>query len=287
LGKAYTYLRMPIQFADLGKQTRELLTKKYDYRTEFKAVTKSRENNVKIEAGATGRTVQGYMKVFYKNKDFGKLEAEVHSNSEVGDKAKLKLNKLVDNVAVTLSASSLATVGLEASFKKDRVAANLELLHCEKSTNAGISGTVGYQDVTAGVCVDFEAPNGTVVLKDYNAGAEFRHKDVTATVKTANLRNEIALSVFHKFDQRLQWGTSLVVRPNEGFSPLLAAGVHYHLSGNASVKVKTDSNGTVAVAIEHRLKTPAIKFNVATEFDWSKSFGQPARQFGLSLVYGD
>jgi len=278
---------MPIQFADLGRQTRDLLTKKYDYKTEFKAVTKSRENHVKIEAGGSGRTVQGYMKVFYKNKDFGKLEAEVHSNSEVGDKAKIKLNKLVDNVAVTLSASSLATVGLEATFKKDKVAAQLELLHCEKSTNAGLSATVGYQDVTVGASADFEAPNRDVVLKDYNAGAEFRHKAVTATVKTANLRNEIALSVFHKLDKRLNWGTSLVVRPKEGFSPLLALGVDYTLSSVNSVKAKADSNGTLAVAIQHRLKNPALKFNIAAEYDCSKACNQRARQFGMSFVYGD
>jgi len=278
---------MPIQFADLGKQTRDLLTKKYDYRTEFKAVTKSRENNVKIEAGGSGRTVQGYMKVFYKNKDFGKLEAEVHSNSEVGDKAKIKLNKLVDNVAVTLSASSLATVGLDVSFKKDKVAANLELLHCEKSTNAGLSATVAYQDVTVGASADIEAPNGNVVLKDYNAGVEFRYKDVTTAVRTANLRNEVTLSVFHKLDKRLHWGSSLVVRPNDGFSPILALGVDYSLSAITSVKAKADSGGALAVAFEHRLKNPAIKFNVAAEYDCSKACGQPARQFGLSFVYGD
>jgi len=278
---------MPIQFADLGKQTRDLLTKKYDYKTELKAVTKSRENNVRIETGGFGRTVQGYMKVFYKNKDFGKLEAEVHSNSEVGDKAKVKLNKLVDNVTVTLSASSLATVGLETTFNKKPVAAGLELLHCEKSTNAGISATFGYQDITVGACADIEAPNGNVVLKDCNAGAEFRHKDVTATVKTANLRTEVALSVFHKLDKRLNWGTSLVVRPKEGFSPLLALGVDYRLSEANSVKAKGDSNGTFAVAVEHRLQNPALKFNLAAEYDCSRACNQPARQFGLSLVYGD
>jgi len=276
---------MPIQFADLGKQTRDLL--KYDYKTEFRAVTKSRENHVRIETGGFGRAVQGYMKFIYKNKDFGKLKAKVHSNSEVGDKAKIKLDKLVDNVAVTLSASSLAVVGLETTFAKDRVAASLELLHCEKSTNAGISATVGYQDVTVGASADFEAPNRDVVLKDYNAGAEFRHKDVTATVKTANLRNEIALSVFHKLDKRLHWGTSLIVRPKEGFSPILALGVDYSLSSANSVKAKADSNGTLAVGIEHRLKNPALKFNIAAEYDCSKACNQPARQFGMSFVYGD
>jgi len=278
---------MPIQFADLGRQTRDLLSKKYDYKTEFKAVTKSRENNVKIETGGSGRSVQGYMKVCYKNKDFGKLEAEVHSNSEVGDKAKITLNKLVDNVAVTLSASSLATVGLDVTFTKDKFAANVELLHCEKSTNVGLSATLGYQDVTGGLSADIEAPNGNVVLKDYNAGLEFRHKDVTAAVKTANLRNEVTLSVFHKLDQRLNWGTSLVVRPNDGFSPILALGVDYQLSAITSVKAKADSGGALGVAFEHRLKNPAFKFNVAAEYDCSKFCGQPARQFGMSFVYGD
>lgn len=276
---------MPIQFADLGKQTRDLL--KYDYKTEFKAVTKSRENNVKIETGGFGRAVQGYMKVFYKNKGFGKLEVEVHSNPEVGDKAKITLSKLVDNVAVTLSASSLATVDVGATFEKDNVAAKLELLHCEKSTDVGLSGTVRYEDVTLGASADFEAPNGNVVPKDYNVGAEFRHKGVTATVKTAQLRNEVGLSVFHKLDKRLNWGTSLVVRPKEGFSPVLALGVDYSLSTANSVRAKADSNGTLGVAIEHRLKNPALKFNIAAEYDCSKACNQPARQFGMSFVYGD
>jgi len=278
---------MPIQFADLGKQTRDLLTKKYDYSTELKAITKSRENNVKIETGAFGRVGSGYMKVFYKNKAFGKLQAEVHSNPEVGDKAKITLNKLVDHVGVTLSASSLGAVDLQTTFEKDRVAAGLDLLHCEKATNAGISATVGYENVTVGGSVDFEAPNGNVVLKDYNVGAEYRHKAITAAVKTANLRSEIALSVFHKLDKRLNWGTSLVLRPNEGFSPLLALGVDYSLSTVNSVKAKADSSGTVGVAIEHRLTQPALKFNIAAEYDCSKAFNQPARQFGMSFVYGD
>jgi len=275
---------MPIQFADLGKRTKDLF--KYDYKTEFKAVTKSRENNVKIETGGFGRAVQGYMKVVYKNKDFGKFQAQVHSNPEVGDKAKLKLNKLVDHVALTLSASSSGTVGLETTFAKDKLAANLELLHGEKST-AGISATARIQDVTMGASADFEAPNGDVVLKDYNVGAEFRYKQVTATAKTAHLRNEIALSLFHKLDKRLNWGTELTLRPKEGFSPLLTLGAKYYLSSANSVKAKADSGGAVAIGIEHRLKNPALKFNIAAEYDCSKPCNQPARQFGLSFVYGD
>lgn len=279
---------MPIQFADLGKQAKDLLTKKYDYKNELKAVTNSRENNVRFETGGFGRSVQSYVKVNYQNRDFGEVEAEVHSNPEVGDKAKVKLNRLVDNVAVTLSATSLAIVGLETTFERDRVAARLNLIHGEKSTNAELSGTVGYQDFTAGAAANFEAPNGSVVMKDANVGLEFRHKEVTATVKTANARNEVALSVFHKLDKRLNWGTSLVVRPHEPrLATRLALGVDYTLLPATSVKAKGDSHGIVGIAIEHRLRNPALKFNIAAEYDISKSLNQPARQFGMSFTYGD
>lgn len=278
---------MPIQFADLGKQTKDLLTKKYDYKTEFKAVTQSKENNVRIEAGASGRAVEGYMKLFYKNKDFGKLEAEVHSNTEIGDKAKIKLNKLVDNASVTLSVSSLAVVGLEAQFKKDKFAVDASVLHCEKNTAATVSATANFKDVAVGAIADFEAPNGTVVLKDANVGAEFRHKKLTAAVKTSNLRNDVTLSFFHKLDKNFRWGSSLVVRPNEGFAPILALGMDYRLGGGASFKAKGDNGGTVSVAVEHRLKDPALKFNVAAEYNIAKFCCQPARQFGFSVVYGD
>ena len=277
---------MPIQFADLGKQTKDLLTKKYDYKTEFKAVTKSKENNVKIEAGTSGRVVEGYMKLFYKNKDFGKLEAEVHSNTECGDKAKIKLNKLVDHTSLTLSASSLCTVGLNAQFAKDKFAADVTLLHCEKNTNAAVSATANYKDVTVGALADFEAPNGTVVLKDANVGAEFKYKKLTATAKTANLRNEVALSVFHKFNKQMHWGSSVVVRPQEGFSPIVALGLAYKLGGAASFKAKGDNSGNIAVAVEHQLKEPALRFNLAAEYNIAKNCCQPARQFGFSVTYG-
>lgn len=278
---------MPIQFADLGSKTRDLLTKKYDYKTDFKAVTKSKENNVKIEAGASGRAVEGYMKLFYKNKAWGKLETEVHSNVEHGDKVKIKLNKFADKTSVTLSASSLAAVGLNAQYAKDKFAADLTLLHCEKNTNAAVSATANYKDVTVGALADFEAPNGTVVLKDANVGAEFNYKKMTATVKTANLRNEVALSVFHKLDKQLRWGSSLVVRPNESFSPIVALGLDYKLGGGASFKAKGDNSGNVAVAVQHQLKEPALRFNVAAEYNIAKLCCQPARQFGFSVVYGD
>jgi len=95
----------------------------------------------------------------------------------------------------------------------------------------------------------------------------------------------VTLSLFHKIDSRLRWGSSLVLRPNEGFSPILALGLQYGISKASSVKVKGDNNGALAVAFEHRLKDPNLKFNVAAEYNVAKPFGA-ARHFGMSLAYG-
>jgi len=174
---------MPIQWADFGKKTKDLLTKKYDFKNELKTVNKT-SDGVSIETGCCGTTAQGFMK-FSCKREFGSIEAEVSSNAEVGDKAKVTLDKLVKHVAVTLNAStddslgvealfekdsfsgrlaiqsaelktnasSTATVGVEATFKKDSVAGTLEVNHKETATTAGVSAAFAInKDIVWGVC---------------------------------------------------------------------------------------------------------------------------------------
>jgi hypothetical protein len=278
---------MPTQWADFGKKTKDLLTKKYDFKNELKTINKT-QDGVNIETGVCGSTAQGYMKVSCK-RDFGEVEAEIHSNPEAGDKAKVKFDKLVDkHLAVTVNASSAATVGVETTFEKDRFAGKLDLNHSEKATKATISAAVGLnKELTVGASADIDATHGNFALKDYNAGVEGRHKDVTAAVKTSRNRQDVTLSIFHKFASNLQWGANVVVHPQDGFSPVLTLGCEHELSTVTTIKSRGTTDGALGFVVEQKLKNPSLKLNLAAEFDVAKSFNGPAKKFGLSLVFGD
>jgi len=125
------------------------------------------------------------------------------------------------------------------------------------------------------------------VLKDYNAGAEVRHKNVTATLKTAKNRQDITLSVFHKLAKDLRWGLHVLVHPTDSLSPVLALGVDHQLSQTTTVKSRGNTEGALGFVVEHRLKNPSVKLNLAAEFDVAKSLSAPAKKFGFSLVFGD
>ena len=58
------------------------------------------------------------------------------------------------------------------------------------------------------------------------------------------------------------------------------------LDAKTTVKSKLDSNGALSGVVEHKLSDPALKVNVAAEFDATSS-DLAAKKFGLGLVFGD
>lgn len=275
---------MPALFNDIGKKSKDLFSKKYDYKNEIKTINKAKDG-LKIEAGLCyGKGVAGSMKGTYKTKDY-EAEVELNSCEKSDDKAKVSFGKLVDNLDLELTASSSSTAGLAATYKMDSFVTKLEVDHSSSSTAVKVQGSVGFNDFVAGVGAAVDATNANFDLKDYNFGAQYTHGDIVAALKTAKGRNDVSLSVVHKLSSSLSWGTSLMFHPSDS-SRILGLGMEYELSKVTSVKSMADSAGAVAFAVEHKLANPNVKVNLAAQFNVN-NYPAPAEKFGMSLVFGD
>jgi len=277
---------MPTQWTDFGKKTKDLFTKKYDFKHELKAVSKT-EDGITIELGVAGKTTAGFVKLSAK-RELGEGEVEFFSDPAKGDKAKFKLDKAIKNVAVTVNASSLDTFGVEVAVEQGSLAGKAEYKHSDRSTLGLSASWKAIKDSILGVSTDFEVKGGEVALKDWNLGVETQYQDTTVSVRTDQQRQDLVLSVFHKASPDLQVGTKLILQPTSAkLTPSLVAGVEYNLSPVTTVKGRTNSTGVVGFAIEHRLKNPSVKLNVANEFDISKPHTTETRKFGVALAIGD
>jgi hypothetical protein len=282
---------MPTQFEAIGRKTRGLLQKKYVFEHRVKTAHNA-SDGLRIETGfsATTAPAQGFVRASFQ-RDGDRLQAEVSSNAEAGDKFKLRAGKLVRNVALSLNASSAGNVGARATISRGLVGAIVDVQHADEKTTAKISGAYeATKSLVVGGCADVDVTGGNINILDYHAGVQYRYQNwlPAVTAKHNNNTNQLSatVSLYHKLSEDLQWGTS-VLWQNTKPPPVLSLALLHKLSPVTTIKSRGDSNGILAFVVQHRLKDPRVKFTLATEFDVKKSVHAPARKFGLSLVFGD
>jgi len=273
---------VPPQFINLGKRTKDLFKKQYDYKNEVKVISKA-ENGVVVESGGyyQAKGLAGYSKVNWTDKSIGAFEVEAHSSGEY--KGKLVTNKY-EGVGVTLEGAP-AALSVEAAYAKDAFAASAKVTHAiEKGdTTVNVGAVVGFDGISVGGNVDFNAANPSSPT-DYNIGAECAQKDLVGTIVTSNKLIDITASYFQTISSRLVLGSSLLVKPE---SRIFVTGGEYSLDKFTTLKFKGDSVGVVGTAVIHTLTNPAAKVGVSAQFDTQSSNPFSPQKFGLSLSFGD
>jgi len=275
---------VPVIFANLGKKTKDLFKKQYDYKNEVKVISKA-ENTVVIESGGyhQPKGLVGFSKVKWTDKAIGEFEVEAHSSGEY--KGKL-VTKKVEGVGFTVEGAP-AALSVEASYVKDAFAASGKLSHnLEKGdTNVNLGAVIGFEGISVGGSCDFNAANPSS-LTDYNIGAECSQKDLVGTIVTSNKLNDITASYFQTISPRLVLGSSLCVKPDSG-SRLFVTGGEFNMDQFTTIKFKGDSVGVVGTAITHTLSNPAAKLIASAQFDTQSSNPFSPQKFGLSVSFGD
>lgn len=275
---------VPVIFANLGKKTKDLFKKQYDYKNEVKVISKA-ENTVTIESGGyhQPKGLAGYTKVSWTDKAIGQFEVEAHSNGEY--KGKL-VTKKIENVGFTVEGAP-TSVSVEASYVKDAFAASTKLSHNldKGDTNVNVGAVIGFEGISVGGSVDFNAANPGSPT-DYNIGAECSQKDLIGTIVTSNKLNDITASYFQTISSRLVLGSSLSVKPDSG-SRTFVTGGEFSLDKFTTIKFKGDSVGVVGTAVTHTLSNPAAKLVASAQFDTQSSNPFSPQKFGLSVSFGD
>lgn len=272
----------PPQFGKIGSKVKDLLSKKYTYHQEIKVCSKA-DGGLKLEACGTdaGKDgLAGYTTLKYKDKAFGEAEATLHTSGDVKDtKGKIKFDKFQKGADVSISSSAALAPTVEANYKQDNIATNLKLTTDGKKSSLFGSASYGMEGITlalSGKTTDFSS------LKDYNAAAEYQNKDVTLSLVTADKCEKVTVSYFQKWTKSLEWGAKMQLLPA---SNLLTVGTEYELDKHTTLKSMASTDGKVACAVQHKVKDPEFKMNLAAAFDTNK--GLQAQKFGVSLTFGD
>lgn len=279
-------MAFPPTFANLGKKTKDLFKKTYDFKNELKVISKSQQ--VTIESGGyQAKTLTGYTKASWNEPSVGAFEVEAHSNGLL--KGKLVSKKFSD-IGFTVEGSSdtaASTLSVEAGYSKDALATTAKVTHgfTDGKTTFNLGGVVGHDGIAVGATVDLNAANPTSPT-DFNIGAECQQKDLTVTVQTTNQLNNISVSYFQTVSGRLNLGSSLTVNPDAG-TRLFTFGGEFGLDKFTALKFKAESTGVVGTTVTHTLSNPAVKLQASAQFDTQSSDIFTPQKFGLSLSFGD
>lgn len=270
----------PPLFGKLGVALKDLLSKKYDYHNELKVVSKA--NDITLEAGGNDKAddFAGYATLKHKDSSYGESEVTLSTTGKATDsKGKVKFNQFQKGLEVTVSSNMDLAPTVEITHKADNLNANAVFTTDGEHHSLGVSACYGMEGITLGVS---GATKDFGSLSDYNAGAEYTHDGLTLSVITKKQMSNVNLNIFQKYSDSIEWGAGMSVLPEVSN---MNAGVEYKLSKDTTVKAKTNTDGVVATAIEHRLSDNKFKVNLASEFDTSKEC--KATNFGVALTCGD
>jgi len=241
---------------------------------------------VNVESSANyGQAIVGNCKITHSDKELGGgVEVNVSSAGAAGDtNAKLTFDKLIPSGKLSVSGNAQPSMNVEATYAKDFFAGTLKFgTNFAGKKGIDASGAIGYDNVAVGGAVSM-CCSGTV--KDFNVGAEWSEKDVTASLITSNKGEDITTSFFQKISNGFSVGTKLTIE-SEG-ARTLCVGSDYALDSNTLWKNSLDSKGIVNVAVSHTLANPACKINVAGQFDALSSDILKANKMGVGISLGD
>jgi hypothetical protein len=272
----------PPSFKDLGKKAGDLFKKSYDYKNEIKVVSKA--DGVKLEnGGVSGKALVGYTKANWTDQYLGDIEVEAHSCGLA--KGQFKLKKVADLADITVAGGACGGLSVEASFAQDNITAQAKVAH---NLNKGFKGLTssavfGFDGVSVGGSVALDASGAPT---DYNLGAQYSQKDLTAALVTSSKGDNITVSFFQTYSAATTLGASMLVKPEDG-SRLFTFGTEHKLDSNTTVKGKATSTGVVGTSVTHVLANPSMKVVVSAEFDATGSDITKAQKFGIGLNFGD
>jgi len=272
----------PPFFKDLGKKASDLFKKQYDYKNEFKVVSKA--DGVKLEnGGVVGKALVGYTKANWTDQYLGDIEVEAHSCGLA--KGQFKLKKIADVVDITVAGAACGGVSVEATSSQKNFNAQAQVAHNmnKGSTSLAASAVVGIDNVSVGGKIAMDESGS---LKDYNIGAQYAQKDLIAALITSNKGKDITASFYQTYTSATTLGASILVKPEDG-SRLYTLGTEHKLDSTTSVKAKATSAGIIGTSITHILANPAMKVQVSAEFDAAGADITKAQKFGIGLNFGD
>jgi len=303
----------PPFFGNLGKNFKDLLTKKYDFYNSVKVTNKTAFGLTLATTGKIEKeSISGSSKATYVEKSFGEAEIEIDTGAEKAW-AKASLDQLLKGGKIILGG------GFEPKHKDPliknglSVKGDFEYKHdifsfsdsvVVGTDSKGVSGAnvevnavlgAGVEGLSVGGQVKFALDQAAQTVSDYNLGVQYEKDNFVASLLTEKQAQVIKFSWFHKVCKDYQLGAEIISDENgklteKGAEPrpvVLSLASQFQLDVDTLVKAKANNFGELAAVVEHRLSNPALVVGAAAQFK-AKGFSKFATEkFGLSLAFGD
>jgi len=289
----------PGTFSDLGKRSKDLLTKEFPSENKY-AWKGTSATGVTIESSITQKkdgAFLGSLLEKYKHKDWNTT-----FSLDVNTKKELKVEEVtddllkVDGLKSTVTGyykptETYGTIGLEYTRDYASVAASVDVGKPHGTTLKG-SAVVGAQGFAVGVETEYfiggesEMKNLTTFLT-YNA-PDF---EVAAFGRILNNndedKNELGVRFFHKVNSDAQIAAEVVFdTANADVKPKLEIGGQYNLKADTTIKAKLDTAGKLGLSFLVKQNNNA-KITFSSTFDLNNPGGKNASTFGLTLNLND
>jgi hypothetical protein len=271
----------PPLWGKLGVSIKDLFTKKYTFKNQVVVKKHNEKTGLTVEVQSQGE-LNGYIKATQKSKDYGTAEVNVNTSGKADGKVTLDRLGLA-GLVVTIT-------GNEKPSGKINVDYSQELFAASASADSGSGGksrpmfegtaVVGYEGLSVGGQVKFDSTD----MKDFNAAAEYKHSEFTATVQSAENTEKITVSCYRAHSPDLQIGASVDV--GKAGQRVLSFGHEYQVDADTIVKGKFNTKGVVAAYVEYKMPNPKLQVGVGVSCNVSQST-IVADQFGLSFNIGD
>lgn len=287
-------MAVPPLFANFGKNTNELLKKKFEFDPiSFKAIRKA-ANGLTIESGGVSfgesdaskksvSKVRGYTKFSVSRPaQFGSAEVELHTDAAQTSKASAKFTKLYPGVLVNIALSSkdkadffkksAYVASAEASYSKPNFAAQLAVKSDFSKSKADLSVSVGYEQWSAGGLVSVDTDHSlSDALQEVQAAAEYTQDDLSVSLFSSLDKSTrfINASFFQRVNRDLVAGGLFKFDPSTR-AATVTVGSDYRVDADTLVRSKLEvPKGNLQLAVEHRLSSPQALVGLATEWDVS------------------
>lgn len=269
----------PPLFGKIGSKCKDLLSKKFDYHNEIKVASKA-DGGLSLEAAGTdagSSGLAGFTTIKYKDSSFGEAEGTLHTSGAPKDtKGSVKFDKFQKGADVKISSGADLVPVFEGNYKQDSISFSSKFATGDK-TSLNASACYGMDGITVGGAV---ATTDFGSLSDFNAGAEYSNSDLTLSLTTTKKASNYHVSFLHNWCKDLTWGARMDIKD----SNLLTVGTEYNLDSATTLKAMGNTSGNVALAVEHKVKNPDFKMNLAAAFNTNGSFA--AEKFGVGLNFG-
>jgi voltage-dependent anion channel protein 2 len=300
---------VPQTFGNLGKQFKDLFKKKYDFDNVVKITNKT---SFGLTLTTTGKIfkdkISGSTKALYVDKSFGEAEGEVDTASgKVWGKATftkwLNNSKFIFNGGLDPSSKDPLikdnySLKAEGEYRKDFLATTGAVLVGDEGKGlaalAEATGVIGFDGLSVGGQLKLKLDNAAQSIADYNVGAQYEHKEFTATLLTESQGDVIRFSWFHKVSKDYNLGVELISdefdhlsKPTDPRRRVLNIASDFQLDIDTLVKAKANNFGEISAVVEHRLTNPALIVAAAAQFKAQGSSRLTPEQFGLSLAFGE